>query len=183
LGRAVGLACALIVDAAYAVSLVAWHHGLLGHGSPGDLAAMVSLLVVVLVNERVVHWMSRFIWDINEALIETQSDSAPGLSREERAKLSRQVITLHSADPRRLSELGLSDAELSVVLLARDGLSYSEIARILDKTVSTVSNQMDNARWKCRLTHREALVYQVFCAAGGRVPDPPRPRDAGPTNP
>lgn len=52
----------------------------------------------------------------------------------------------------------MTPAELEVVRLAADGLSYSEIADALNKSIRTVDNQLRSAREKLGARNQVDLV-------------------------
>lgn len=57
--------------------------------------------------------------------------------------------------------VSLSPAELEVVRLAANGLSYHEIARALNKSVHTIDNQLRRAREKLGARNQSDLIYRA----------------------
>lgn len=164
-GLRAGLAAGMLVAAGYLLGILARKQSLLVDGSPGDIAAIVTMLVGVYAAHAAAGLASLMVADFNrearlalELTARGETELARVDSKDLEPRNRRREV---SSVPPRLAEYGVTLAEAQVALLSADGESQREIAAYLRKSSRTVENQLASVRRKLDAPTASAMAAIV----------------------
>ncbi len=157
-----------IIAFGYLLSIATRGEALLLGGSAGDLAAVVSLLAAIYAANRTVEIVMMGVADLNIAAEEVCD---PSLGSVEEIVAQEATDQIPEGARERLSQMGITGAEMRVVYLAGEGFLTKKIAKRLGKSTSTIETQLESIKRKLDVDTSPELTAKICMLLAGRTPD------------